>query len=180
MEEQAARWGGRGVCHILTQERRPRPCRAGRAHCAAGLGFGGQRGRHQLSPVAINSVGKPGLCCCSVVSESLRPHGLQHARLPRPSLPPGVCSNSCPLSRRCHPTISYWGSDKGLLPGLLALPSISPIFPVHGSWCGHCRVQLHPCSHLLQGSQCPQDKACTANSSRVCPHPATTLAFTCK
>ena len=33
-------------------------------------------------------------------------HGLQHARLPCPSLPPKVCSNSCPLSRWCHPTIS--------------------------------------------------------------------------
>ena len=35
----------------------------------------------------------------SVLSDSLRPHGLQHARLPCPSLSPGVCSNSCPLSR---------------------------------------------------------------------------------
>ena len=39
------------------------------------------------------------------MSDYLRPHGLQHARLPWPSLSPGVCSNSCPLSRRCHPTI---------------------------------------------------------------------------
>ena len=41
--------------------------------------------------------------CCSVTklypSNSLRPHGLQHARLPCPPLSPGVCSNSCPLSR---------------------------------------------------------------------------------
>ena len=42
----------------------------------------------------------------SVVSDSLRPHGLQHARLPCPSPPPGVYSNSCPLSRWCNPTIS--------------------------------------------------------------------------
>ena len=42
----------------------------------------------------------------SVVSDSLQPHGLQHARLPCPSLPPRVCSNSCPLSQWCHPTIS--------------------------------------------------------------------------
>ena len=41
-----------------------------------------------------------------VVSNSLRPHGLQHSRLPCPSLSHGVCSNSCPLSQRCHPTIS--------------------------------------------------------------------------
>ena len=43
---------------------------------------------------------------CSVVSDSLWPHGLHHARLSRPSLSPRVCSNSCPLSRWCHPTIS--------------------------------------------------------------------------
>ena len=42
----------------------------------------------------------------SVVSHSLRPHGLQHNRLPCPSPSPGACSNSCPLSQWCHPTIS--------------------------------------------------------------------------
>ena len=40
------------------------------------------------------------------MSDSLRPHGLQHARLPCPTLSPGVCSNSCPLSRWCHQAIS--------------------------------------------------------------------------
>ena len=42
----------------------------------------------------------------SVVSDSLQPHGLQHARPPCPSPTPGVYSNSCLLSRWCHPTIS--------------------------------------------------------------------------
>ena len=42
----------------------------------------------------------------SVVSNSLRPHGLQHARLPCPSPTLGAYSNSCPSSRWCHPTIS--------------------------------------------------------------------------
>ena len=42
----------------------------------------------------------------SVVSDSLRPHGLQHARLPCPSPTPGACSDSCPLCWWCHPTIS--------------------------------------------------------------------------
>ena len=46
------------------------------------------------------------LFCCSVVSDSLQPHRLQHTRLPCPSLFPGVCSNSCPLSRWCRPAIS--------------------------------------------------------------------------
>ena len=50
-----------------------------------------------LSPVQFN---------CSVMSDSLRPHGVQHARLPCPSPTPRTCSNSCPSSRWCHPTIS--------------------------------------------------------------------------
>ena len=41
----------------------------------------------------------------SVVSDSLRPHRLQHTRLSCPSLSSWVCSNSCPLSRWCHPAI---------------------------------------------------------------------------
>ena len=40
------------------------------------------------------------------MSDSLQPHGLQHARLPCPSPTPRAYSNSCPLSWRCHPTIS--------------------------------------------------------------------------
>ena len=43
---------------------------------------------------------------CSVVSDSLWPYGLQHARLPCPSPNPRVCSNSCPLGWWCHPNIS--------------------------------------------------------------------------
>ena len=42
----------------------------------------------------------------SVVSSSLRPHGLQHTRLSCPSPTPRGCSDSCPLSQWCHPTIS--------------------------------------------------------------------------
>ena len=43
---------------------------------------------------------------CSVVSNSLWPHELQHARPPCPSPTPGVHPNPCPLSWWCHPTIS--------------------------------------------------------------------------
>ena len=43
---------------------------------------------------------------CSVVSDSLQPHGLQHARPPCPSPTPRTSSNSCQLSWWCHPTIS--------------------------------------------------------------------------
>ena len=42
----------------------------------------------------------------SVVSDSLRPHELQHARAPCPTPTPGVYSNSCPSSWWCHPAIS--------------------------------------------------------------------------
>ena len=45
-------------------------------------------------------------CSRSVVSNFLRAHGLQHARLPCPSPTPRAYSNSCPLNRWCHPTIS--------------------------------------------------------------------------
>ena len=43
---------------------------------------------------------------CSVISDSLWPHDLQHTRFPCPSPTPRACSNSCPLSQWCHPTIS--------------------------------------------------------------------------
>ena len=45
------------------------------------------------------------LFSCSVVSNSLWPYGLQHVRLHYPKSSPGACSNSCPLSWWCHPTI---------------------------------------------------------------------------
>jgi len=44
------------------------------------------------------------------MSDSLQPHGLQHIKLPRPLLTPGVCSNSCPLSRWCCTPTSSWPS----------------------------------------------------------------------
>ena len=53
----------------------------------------------------------------SVRSNSLHPNGLQHARLPCPSLSPGVCSNSCPLSQWCHLILCC---------PLLLLPSVFP------------------------------------------------------
>ena len=59
------------------------------------------------------------------MSDSLRLHGLQHTRLPCPSLSPGVCSNSYPLSWWCHP---------------IPFSSCSQFFPASGSF---------PMSHLL-------------------------------
>ena len=48
----------------------------------------------------------PLLFMCSVMSGCLQPHGLQHVRLPWTSLSPRVSSDSCPLSRWCHPIAS--------------------------------------------------------------------------
>ena len=64
------------------------------------------------------------LFSCSVVS-ALWPHGLQHARLPCPSPFPRACSDSCPLSQWCHPTIS-----SSVIPFSSCLQS----FPASGSF----------------------------------------------
>ena len=61
----------------------------------------------------------------SAVSNSLRPHGLQHARPPCPSPTPGVGSNSCPLSQWCHPTISS---------SVVTFSSCLQSFPASGSF----------------------------------------------
>ena len=48
-------------------------------------------------------------CCCSVTQLCLtlcNPHRLQHARLPCPSVSPGLCSNSCPFNQWCYRAIS--------------------------------------------------------------------------
>ena len=62
-----------------------------------------------------------------VMSKSLRLHGLQHVRLPCPSLSPRVCSNSCPLSWWCHPTISS---------SVTPFSSCHQTFPVSGCFPG--------------------------------------------
>ena len=63
----------------------------------------------------------------SVMSDSLRPHELQHARPPCPSSAPGVYSNSCPSSRWCHPAISSFVISFSSCPQSL---SASRSFPV--------------------------------------------------
>ena len=65
------------------------------------------------------------------MSNSLQLHELQHARLPCSSLSPGVCSDSCPLSQWCHPTIS------SPCP-LLLLPSIFPSIRVFSNESALC------------------------------------------
>ena len=62
--------------------------------------------KYAVSPGFCTSANYLLLFSRSVMSDSLRPLGLQHSRLPCPSLSPRVCSNSYPLSLWCHPTIS--------------------------------------------------------------------------
>jgi len=60
------------------------------------------------------------------VSDSLRPHGLQHSRPPCPSPTPGVYSNSCPLNWWCHATISS---------SVIPFSSYLQSFPLEGCNC---------------------------------------------
>ena len=62
------------------------------------------KGRYWLTECVVTL-----LFSCSVLSDSLRPHELQHTRLPYPSLFPWICSNSYPLSQWYLPTISSSG-----------------------------------------------------------------------
>ena len=62
---------------------------------------------------------------CSVVTDSLQPHGLQHARLSCSSPTPTACSNSCPLSQWWHPNISS---------SVIPLSSCLQSFPASGSF----------------------------------------------
>ena len=61
----------------------------------------------------------------SVMSNSLGPHGLQHARFPCPSPTPRACSNSRPSSQWCHPTISF---------SVILFSSCLQSFPASGSF----------------------------------------------
>ena len=68
------------------------------------------------------------LFSCSVMSHSLWPHGLQHARPPCPSPTHGVHPDPCPLSQWCHPTICH----------PLLLPSIFPSIRVFSNESALC------------------------------------------
>ena len=71
---------------------------------------------HQFSSVHFSPL---------VMSNSLWPHGLQHARLPWPSPTPGACTNSCPSSWWCHPIISS---------SVVPFSSCLQCFPASGSF----------------------------------------------
>ena len=74
---------------------------------------------------------------CSVVSDSLRPHELQHARPPCPSPTPGVYSNSCPSSRWRHPAISSFVIPFSSCPQSLPASEFFPMSQLF-AWGGQC------------------------------------------
>ena len=88
----------------------------------------------------------------SVVSDSLRPHRLQHARPPCPSPTPRVHSNSCPLSRWRHPTISSsvipFSSHLQSFPASGSFP-MGQLFASGGQSIGAWASAAHVCSSCV-------------------------------
>ena len=83
-----------------------------------------------------------------VVSDSLRPHGLQHARPPCPSPTPRVFSNSCPLSQWCHPAIS----------SSVPFSSCRQSFPASGSF---PMSQFRPWASVFPSVKCAESFFCS-------------------
>ena len=96
---------------------------------------------------------------CSVMSDSLRPHELQHARPPCPSPTPGMHSESRPLSQWCHPAISSsvipFFSCPQSLPASESFP-MSQLFAWGGQSWTHLQVSQLQLSVLLEG-RCDMD-----------------------
>ena len=109
LKEGAAVWRAAYNTVTYTFKTKEKACANLRKHknvTASGLAgawcwTGGPKG-HSLSCYRVYAV----QFSLSVGSDSLRPHGVQHTRLPGPSPTPGACSNSYPWSQWCHPTIS--------------------------------------------------------------------------
>ena len=119
----------------------------------------------------------------SVMSSPLQPHGLQHTRLPCPSPPLRLYSNSCPLSQWCHPTISFsvvpfsshlqsfptsgsfpmsqFFASSGQSIGVLASASVLRLISFRMDWLDLLAVQETLKSHL----QCHSSKASILRSS---------------
>ena len=123
--------------------------------------------------------------CLVTVSDSWQPHGLQHARPPCPSPIPTVYSNSCPLSRWCHPTISssvvpfsshlksFLASGSSLMGQLFAsggqssgVSALTSVFPANTQdwsplgWTGWISLQS---KGLLESSPAPQFKSISSS-----------------
>ena len=103
------------------------------------------------SPCSVNTKGSVQFSSVrrSVVSDSLRPHELQHARPPCPSPTPGVYSNSCPSSRWCHAATSSSVLPFSSCP-CCTLPNGEPARVT--SLC--CLLLLHHSTHTTSGERC--------------------------
>ena len=92
------------------------------------------------------------LSSCEVVSDSATPWAA-HTRLPSPSLSPGVCSTSCPLCRRCHPTVSSsvtrFSSCPQSFPESGSFP-VSQLFAIRWPKYWNCSFSISP-SHEYSG-----------------------------
>ena len=134
-----------------------------------------------------------------VMPNSLKPHGLQRIRLPCPSLSPGACSNSCPLSQWCHPTISSFVPPS--LPAFCEKKKkshsyyckvVRPVWPtVRGDWtwliragwsffpwlCTSCSYngagEVHPLPTWSFFSSVPENPSCLLQA----PHPLAPLVL---
>ena len=120
------------------------------------------------------------------MSNSLRPRGLQHARLPCPSPTPRACPNSCPLCQWCHPTISSSGvpfcsclqyfSASGSFPmsqfftsgGQRIEASASDVFPINiQDWFPYDWLIWSPCNPRDFQESSPTPKFKSVNSSAL-------------
>ena len=118
----------------------------------------------------------------SVMSNSLRPHELQHARPPCPSPTTGVYSNPCPLSRWCHPTISssvlcpqsfqhqglfQWVSSSHQVAKVLEFQLPTAVFPVNTQdwsplgWTGWISLQSKGLSRVFSNTVQKHQFFCT-------------------
>ena len=107
------------------------------------------RGRAFLLPV-LQVRRRALLFSHSAVSDSLQPHELQHARLPCPSLSPRACSNSCPLSWWCYPTISSSVIPFSSCPQSL----LASVFSNESTLCMRWPKSLQSCSTLFDSMDC--------------------------
>ena len=140
--------------------RRYSPATVCRLSCPAAYGIFPDQGvnwRHPALQGKLPTTGPPGKPSVQfshlVVSDSLRPHESQHARPPCPSPTPGVHSNSCPLSRWCHPAISssviLFYSFPHSLPASESFPKMSQLF----TWGGQSIGVSALASVLLKNTQ---------------------------
>ena len=98
-------------------------------------------------------------CSLSVMFDSLGPHGLPQSRLPCPSRSLRACSNSCPLSWWCHPTISSSVVSFSCLQSFPASGSfpVSQLFASGGQIIGVVKVLNSICQQIWKTQPWPQD-----------------------